>query len=146
MYSWIDRFTVARLSAVAAAPAVAGAPVETPTSSEVAARMVNLRTKTLDFRGFDSSIVLILRGGIPRPMGNFPECLSQGQSQRFWHQRIFAWEILGSVETCCHRDSAAHLLGQITQIPNLDRKWPSSVFRSAFLNEALMTNAASFVP
>ena len=39
----------------------------------------NLRTSTkiLDFRGFNSSIILNLRGGIPRPMGNFPEGLSQ---------------------------------------------------------------------
>ena len=37
----------------------------------------NLRTKILDFREFDSSIILILRGGIPRPIGNFPESLSQ---------------------------------------------------------------------
>ena len=27
--------------------------------------------------GFDSSIILILRGGIPRPIGDFPESLSQ---------------------------------------------------------------------
>ena len=27
----------------------------------------------MGFRGFDSSIILILRGGIPRPIGNFPE-------------------------------------------------------------------------
>ena len=31
----------------------------------------------MDFRGFDSSMILILRGGIPRPIGNFPESLSQ---------------------------------------------------------------------
>ena len=31
----------------------------------------------LGFRGFDSSIILILRGGIPRPIGDFPESLSQ---------------------------------------------------------------------
>ena len=31
----------------------------------------------MDFRGFDSSIILILRGGIPRPIGDFPESLSQ---------------------------------------------------------------------
>ena len=37
----------------------------------------NLCTTILDFRGFDSSIILILRGGIPRPMGNFPEISSQ---------------------------------------------------------------------
>ena len=36
----------------------------------------NLRTKILDFRGFDSSMTLTL-GGIPRPIGNFPESLSQ---------------------------------------------------------------------
>ena len=38
----------------------------------------NLRTKILDFRGFDSSIILSVRGGIPRPIGNFPESLSRG--------------------------------------------------------------------
>ena len=37
----------------------------------------NLRTKIMDFRGFDSSRILILRGGILRPVGNFPECLNQ---------------------------------------------------------------------
>ena len=37
----------------------------------------NLRTSMMDFRGFDSSIILILRDGILRPMGNFPESLSQ---------------------------------------------------------------------
>ena len=37
----------------------------------------NLRTKLLEFRGFDSSIILILRGGIPMPIGNVPESLSQ---------------------------------------------------------------------
>ena len=31
----------------------------------------------MDFRGFDSSIILILRGGIPGPIGNSPESLSQ---------------------------------------------------------------------
>ena len=30
----------------------------------------------MDFRGFDSSIILNLRGGIPRTIGNFPESLS----------------------------------------------------------------------
>ena len=37
----------------------------------------NLRTKILDFTGFDSSIIFILRGGIPRPIGNLPESLGQ---------------------------------------------------------------------
>ena len=41
------------------------------------ARTANLRTKILDFRGFDSSIILISMGGILRPTGNFPEVLSQ---------------------------------------------------------------------
>ena len=31
----------------------------------------------MDFRGFDSSVILILRGGILRPIGNLPESLSQ---------------------------------------------------------------------
>ena len=37
----------------------------------------NLRTKILDIRGFDSSIIFILRAGILMSIGNFPEVLSQ---------------------------------------------------------------------
>ena len=37
----------------------------------------NLCTKILDFRGFDSSIILISRGGILMSIGAFPEMLSQ---------------------------------------------------------------------
>ena len=37
----------------------------------------NLRTKIMDFGGFDSSIILIIRGGIVRPIGIFSEDLSQ---------------------------------------------------------------------
>ena len=37
----------------------------------------NLRTKILDFRGIDSSRILIVRGGILKSIGNFPERLSQ---------------------------------------------------------------------
>ena len=39
--------------------------------------MANLHTKILDFRGFDSSIILILRGGVPRAIGKYPESLGQ---------------------------------------------------------------------
>ena len=38
----------------------------------------NLRTKILDFGGFDSSRILILRGGILMSMGNSPGISSQG--------------------------------------------------------------------
>ena len=37
----------------------------------------NLPTNTVDCRGFDSSIILNLRGGILRCIGDFPESLSQ---------------------------------------------------------------------
>ena len=37
----------------------------------------NPRSKNLDCRGFYSSIFLIVRGGIPRPIGNSLESLSQ---------------------------------------------------------------------
>ena len=37
----------------------------------------NLPTNIVDFRAFDSSTILILRGGILRSIGNFPESLSQ---------------------------------------------------------------------
>ena len=32
----------------------------------------SLRTKVLNFRGFDSSRILVLRAGIPRSIGEFP--------------------------------------------------------------------------
>ena len=41
------------------------------------ARTPNLHTNIVDFTGLDSSIILISRGGIPRPIGNFPQSLSQ---------------------------------------------------------------------
>ena len=37
----------------------------------------NLPTNIMDFRGFDSSIILILRGGVLMSIGDFPESLSQ---------------------------------------------------------------------
>ena len=37
----------------------------------------NRHTKILDVRGFYSNIIFILRGGIPMPIGDFPETLSQ---------------------------------------------------------------------
>ena len=37
----------------------------------------SLPTNIVDFSGFDSSIILILRSGIPRPTGDSPESLSQ---------------------------------------------------------------------
>ena len=37
----------------------------------------NPRIDIVDFRGFDSCMILILRGGIPRPIGDFPESLTQ---------------------------------------------------------------------
>ena len=37
----------------------------------------NLRTKIPDFRRFDSIRILVLMGGIPRPIWEFPEGLSQ---------------------------------------------------------------------
>ena len=37
----------------------------------------NLPTNIVGLRGFEPSRILILRGGIPRPIGNSPESLSQ---------------------------------------------------------------------
>ena len=42
-----------------------------------AATTPNLPTNIVEFTGFDSSIILIQRGGIPRFIGDFPESLSQ---------------------------------------------------------------------
>ena len=46
-------------------------PTPTPTPA-------NLCTTILDFRGFDSNIILILRGGILMSIGDFQQVLSQG--------------------------------------------------------------------
>ena len=40
----------------------------------------NPPTNIVGFRGLDSSIILILRGGILTPIGNFPESLSQASN------------------------------------------------------------------
>ena len=40
----------------------------------------NLPTNMVGFRGFDSSIMIILRGEIPRRIGDFPESSSQAMS------------------------------------------------------------------
>ena len=50
-----------------------------PSAAECARgrRTANLRTKIPGFRGFDSSIILMSRGGTRRPTWNFPEMLSQ---------------------------------------------------------------------
>ena len=41
------------------------------------ASTLNLRTTILDVRGFDSSMILMLRGGILMSIGNYPEHLSE---------------------------------------------------------------------
>ena len=41
-----------------------------------------IHTKILDFRGFDSSRILILRGGILKSIGNFPDVSSQQNLSR----------------------------------------------------------------
>ena len=42
----------------------------------------NLRTKIMEFRGFDSSIMLIIRGGIVMSIGNFPGSLESTSLSR----------------------------------------------------------------
>ena len=46
-----------------------------------ASQTANLRTKIMDLRVFDTSRILILRGGILMSIRNFPESLSQGISR-----------------------------------------------------------------
>ena len=46
-------------------------------SRRVRSHTANLHTNIMDFGGFDSSIVLILRGGILMSIGDFEEDLSQ---------------------------------------------------------------------
>ena len=70
----------------------------------------NLRTNMIDIRGFDSSMMLILRCGIPRPMGNFPESLSQA----IWDNgsreigRISLFKLLDLCASSLRRGSSLH--------------------------------------
>ena len=72
----------------------------------------NLPINNVDFWGSDSSIILILRGGIPRPIGDLPESLSQAMlvgcnvSRGIWRkgarQRLSSWIFLtGKLSTMC---------------------------------------------
>ena len=69
-------------------------------------------TKILDFRGFDSSIIISLRGGIFMSIGSFPESLSQQTSAG-----ILGREIGRTPKVCAHHPSKA--------CRTLVRKWTS---------------------
>ena len=63
-------------------------------SKEVGDCTANLRTKILDFRGFDSRMILILRGWILTSTGKSPECLSQAISAgRILVGRLGVWRL-----------------------------------------------------
>ena len=67
-------------------------------------RTTNLGTKILDFRGFDSSIILIIRGGILVSMGEVLESLSQESSKRNNLSRDIGCPIRGAsahLQTTC---------------------------------------------
>ena len=60
----------------------------------------NLRTNIMGLRGFDSSMIFILRGGIPRPIGDFPESLSQAMLVGIMLVgRLGVFELLESIST-----------------------------------------------
>ena len=82
----------------------------------------NLHAKMIGFAGIDSSMILISRGGIPRPVGNSPESLSQailvgiilvGRLGAFpplcptpSSLHYFARRILTVTDSCAHRANA----------------------------------------
>ena len=59
----------------------------------------NLPTNIVDVRGFDSSIILNLRGGILRPIGNLPEILSQAMLVRI--MLVGNLGVMGSLQILC---------------------------------------------
>ena len=59
----------------------------------------NLRTKILDLRGFDSSIILVLRGGMLMSIREFTEILSQ--------QILVGMILVGRSGVCSRGDSVA---------------------------------------
>ena len=52
----------------------------TNTRGTLYSRSPNVGTNIVDFGGFDSSVILILRGGILMSVGDSPESLSQAMS------------------------------------------------------------------
>ena len=80
----------------------------------------NLRTKIPDFRGFDSSIIFILRGGIPRPIGTLPESLSQailvgimlvgrwGVTRRLWRVSLSRGQVVSGARVSVYVDLQRH--------------------------------------
>ena len=64
----------------------------------------NLPTKIADFGGFDSGRILSLRGGIPRPTGNFLETL------RLWFKESSYGESLGARHTLVCQNTCPLLL------------------------------------
>ena len=70
------------------------------TPRRVARGTANLRTTILDFRGFESNIILISRGGILMSMGNSPE----SSSQQMFVGIIFVGRLgTGRRSVCCTR-------------------------------------------
>ena len=70
----------------------------------------NPPTNIVNFRGFDSSIISFLRGGILRPIGNFPEILSQAMLAGIMlvgrlgvRRRYCAWR--QNISCLCHEHS-----------------------------------------
>ena len=47
----------------------------------------HLRINILDFTGFDSSIILIVQGGIPGSIGNSPDARTHGRTEAQRHGR-----------------------------------------------------------
>ena len=76
IYNYIMRQATCHSCAVLAEPRKASLAAR-PAGCKRWSCTANLRTQIVEFRGFDSSIILFLRGGIPRRIGNFLEVLSQ---------------------------------------------------------------------
>ena len=58
----------------------------------------NLRTRILDFRGSDSGRTLLLRGGLPRSVGNFRDRLPAGAVQVAPYGRTSIYRVTASVK------------------------------------------------
>ena len=81
----------------------------------------NPPTNIVDFRGLDSSTILMLRGGIPRPKGNFRENLNQAMlgcnvSREIGRCRSHEW-------MCGYSEGGMILLEALIELkfPNLSR-------------------------
>ena len=95
----------------------------------------DLRTKILDFTGFDSNIIFMLSDGILMPIGNFPEMLSQ--------QILVGIILVGRLGVPPSWSSTLHFSSgkKSKHLPSLFIGWSNNHFNNLHFKISLETNS-----